>query len=452
MKRKKEQILAVVMSLACVFGITVFSACSLFSSGDAGESSQSGNINKDLSESGESDKNGKGEDISTTAVKLNGVDLALYDIVYPQASDNREEEIAEMTANAIERDYGVTLAVKSDEKTVAGYELRIGQTNRFGGSGVADDEYSLFSAKQAVTVYSCTTDGLLDGAKTLVDSFAEENGEKSADFKKEVVGKTTEKSLGIMSYNVRNVINEAVSGEARVDRVVANIKSEMPDSFGVQEATYQWMTYLNQKLGDIYTAVGVGRDGGTSGEYSAVFYKTSEFNLIDSATKWLSDTPDVKSKYSQSQYIRIMTYALLERKSDGVRYLHINTHLDLNADARIPQSDVLMSYADLYSRYPVFVTGDYNDSADDNAVAHMKANGYKNSAEEAKVKTDVGYTYPTPLYSSTANSPKVTLDYCLVKGSNVFFDSYKVMREQVNGGWSSDHFPISMKYTLYNAL
>ena len=79
------------------------------------------------------------------------------------------------------------------------------------------------------------------------------------------------------------------------------------------------------------------------GEYSAIFYRTDKFDLIESGTKWLSPTPDEPCSYYvykdpdtgvtyRANFPRIMTYAVLERKTDGARFIYVNTHLDHNGN------------------------------------------------------------------------------------------------------------------------
>ena len=100
--------------------------------------------------------------------------------------------------------------------------------------------------------------------------------------------------FSVMSFNVFVSYADA----ARKQRVIDTILDNTPSVFGVQEASVDWMNALNKGLGNLYTAVGDGRDGGSNGEHSAIFYRTDKFDLIESGTKWLSPTPDKVSQYS----------------------------------------------------------------------------------------------------------------------------------------------------------
>ena len=79
----------------------------------------------------------------------------------------------------------------------------------------------------------------------------------------------------------------------RTNRVLQMITKYMPDSFGVQEATQQWLDIFERELGDEYGVVAQMRDGAEDSEASAVYYLKEKFELLDSGTIWLSKTPEV---------------------------------------------------------------------------------------------------------------------------------------------------------------
>lgn len=98
------------------------------------------------------------------------------------------------------------------------------------------------------------------------------------------------------SYNIR--CDTPVDGDNawpyRKERVEALIRFYGFDVLGVQEAKPSQMSDLRAMPG--FASVGVGRDGGDRGEYSAIFYRTDRLRVLDSGTFWLSETPDTVSK------------------------------------------------------------------------------------------------------------------------------------------------------------
>ena len=100
----------------------------------------------------------------------------------------------------------------------------------------------------------------------------------------------------VVSYNVYVAGAGESSPENRTELVVKTIRSEMPDSFGLQEADWGWVSRISEAMPE-YAWVGVGRDDGEQGgEFSPVFYLKDKYNLIDSGTFWLSKTPEKPSR------------------------------------------------------------------------------------------------------------------------------------------------------------
>ena len=260
--------------------------------------------------------------------------------------------------------------------------------------------------------------------------------------------------FSVMSFNV--YVGEFKSD--RVDRVVNTILDNAPSVFGVQEASVEWMAALNSKLGDIYTSVGVGRDGEGRGEHSAIFYRTDMFNLSDSGTKWLSETPDkVASKFAEANFPRVMTYAVLERKTDGAKFLYVNTHLDHDGKnhatpevaemVRQRQIEVLIAEIQKLGEYPTIVTGDFNVTPEASAYTTMIANSFLDASRIAK-EGEIKSTY------NGMKEPQddVIIDYIFVSPELAdAVDEYTVCPAKRDGQWISDHNAIIAIITLPTA-
>lgn len=255
--------------------------------------------------------------------------------------------------------------------------------------------------------------------------------------------------FSVMSFNVFVGDHSA----ARTERVIETIRENTPSVFGVQEADVLWMTALKNGLGDIYTTVGVGRDWGGLGEHSAIFYRTDMFNLIESGTKWLSTTPDTQgSKLANANFPRIMTYAILERKTDGARFLYVNTHLDHNGNnsvevaenVRQAQIEILIAEIAKLGDLPTIVTGDFNVTPDASAYTTMITNGYLDASHVAAE----GEILPT--YNGMSDSDiDVLIDYIFVSPELAdAVDTYTVCPSKRDGQWISDHNAIIATITL----
>ena len=128
------------------------------------------------------------------------------------------------------------------------------------------------------------------------------------------------------SYNIR--CDTPVDGDNawpyRKERVEALIRFYGFDVLGVQEAKPSQMSDLRAMPG--FASVGVGRDGGDRGEYSAIFYRTDRLRVLDSGTFWLSETPDTVSKGWDAALNRICTWAKMKDRRTGRVFYFFNTH------------------------------------------------------------------------------------------------------------------------------
>ncbi|HER40619.1 MAG TPA: endonuclease/exonuclease/phosphatase, partial [Salinimicrobium catena] len=98
--------------------------------------------------------------------------------------------------------------------------------------------------------------------------------------------------MEIMTYNIKylNETDGENSWSKRKDHLTNQIKFYEPGIFGVQEAVKQQLDHLKTNLAE-YDYIGEGRDGGSKGEYSAIFFDTGKFDLLEEGTFWLSETP-----------------------------------------------------------------------------------------------------------------------------------------------------------------
>lgn len=249
-------------------------------------------------------------------------------------------------------------------------------------------------------------------------------------------GKLGSETIKAMSYNVY-IGNQT---DERHDRVGDMIEKYMPDVLGVQEADIRWMKYISERF-PMYSYAGEGRDGGEKGEYSAVFYRNDKFKLIDSATKWLSDTPNVVSKIPESSLNRVFSYAVLERVSDGKRFVHVNTHFEHTNDAsREKQAEVLVKFIKTFE-YPMLLTGDFNTESHTKAFSTVISAGVTNSAEIADI-ADVTATFHG--YSNV----NTTIDFCFVTAENIAVSKYKVCTDKIGGDHPSDHHPVYIEFVM----
>jgi endonuclease/exonuclease/phosphatase family metal-dependent hydrolase len=369
-------------------------------------------------------------------------DLTKYTVIRPENATTSVQAAAVKLKGILSSRWGATIKVSNDGdiKKPVEYEILVGDTNR--------PESATFAATLGGTHYGFT----VIGRKVVILGASSAGTSKAVDlFLAAIDGKATNKvayltadeskleeepqeprTLRIMSFNVL-----CANTSGRTGPVCNTIAELSPDSFGVQEATKFWIDTLKKNLGKEYACVGLGRDGGSSGEHSAVFYKKDKYELLDYGTKWLTSTPDTVSKVPEAEYRRIATYVILKNKQNGYTYVHINTHLDHNSGSiRKQQLEYLFkALPGTVDGLPTFFTGDFNGgigSTGYNYVVNTK--GFKNAAQLAK-KGDK-YTHAT---FETGD----VLDYIFVKNAKFTVESYHVYDAQK----LSDHYPVYIDVT-----
>ena len=257
------------------------------------------------------------------------------------------------------------------------------------------------------------------------------------------VPEKSDEATRVMSFNVRcaNDGEQTITNRSKV--AIEVIRQYAPDSFGVQECTPRWKRIFAFNLNE-YACVGAARDYyGPFTEYSSIYYLKDKYNLIDSGTFWLSETPEKRwTKSFDSSCYRIASWALLEDKETGSRYTHINTHLDhVLETTRESQMKVLIDCVNKVANgSPIIMTGDFNAYEDSQvyAVAQESFNDTKKVAENS----DDGRTFTS--YGNKAEESHKgpgAIDF-IFTSKELKVDTYKIIRDTVQGIYPSDHYPI----------
>lgn len=369
-------------------------------------------------------------------ITLNGTDISEYTIVY---QDNCEK-LARSISELITERTGIALTLQSTIKSLPeGKNIYVGNTTAPKPYSKNDeDAYFIGVVNDDFYLYSEDIVGVNRAVNEFVEALNNTNGSVTVD-----AGRITyeDTSLKSMTFNVY----WDTSDSTRVNNVITTIKKHMPDTFGVQEATGEWMNKLNDALKDDYAYVGVGRNGtgDINDEYCAVFYRKDKFKLVDSGTKWLSRTPDKVSKMEGAIYQRIFTYALLEDIQTKKQLVHINTHTDhVSPDeggyqVRLEQVKVITAFIKAnFADIPYIVSGDLNDPKTAPSISHLLASGMDDSADIALISDK------EPTFKQT------TIDFLLVSEGDFTVYEYDVETEKFNGSYPSDHRAVIIKYDL----
>ena len=245
--------------------------------------------------------------------------------------------------------------------------------------------------------------------------------------------------LKVMSYNIRQsgAKDGTNSWMYRFAATGEMIKDQMPDVFGVQEATYDQMYFIEQNFKE-YKYVGGGReDGKKKGEYTAIFWNKKMVSLLADGMFWLSETPEAVSKGWDGECIRTATWALFKDKKTGKKFYCVNTHLDhVGKEARKNGLKLIMDRIAEMNKagLPVVLMGDFNMKPGDYNLVDLET--AMCNARKSADKTDNHATF-----NNWGKSSDI-LDYIYYTGFSACPEFQTVTKKYDNRKFVSDHYPI----------
>jgi len=252
--------------------------------------------------------------------------------------------------------------------------------------------------------------------------------------------------LRVMTYNIRlDVAEDGVNRWSnRRDQFIGQIALMHPAILGLQEVVPGQKADL-QRAFPGFSFLGLPRE--TDGEAANLAFDSNIFRLQSSGTFWLSRTPTVPSKGWDAAYSRVATWAHLVRKSDGQRFIAVNTHLDNEGkQARLEGARQIARWieANRASNELALVTGDFNTTPDSPPVMAFTAAplGLRDSRLISKTPA-VG---PEGTWNDFKALPlpadQMRIDFVMVD-PKIDVERYGVLAWHGEGDrTASDHFPV----------
>ena len=245
--------------------------------------------------------------------------------------------------------------------------------------------------------------------------------------------------FAVMSYNIRCWTFMDLGKKSwpyRAELVLDTIASHAPDVIGLQEVTSGQYSFFKKALVH-YESVIQYRDNSPLSEGCPIFYNALRYQLEESGSFWLSQTPDVMSKDWGAAHYRICSYVVLADRESGGRMVVFNTHLDhVSDEARIKGIGVVLDKIGDLGGLPAIVMGDLN--------APESADTYRALTENFE---DTKYLADTTMQSNTyhnwgAEMGASPIDYIMLSRGDFEAYSYAVDTRSYNGVYPSDHFPV----------
>ena len=332
-----------------------------------------------------------------------------YTVVYPDGNA-LAKSLAERVATRIKRQMGMELSVVSDATGAQDCEILIGLTSRSESktafSGLSPIKYCIRAVGKKLVIGAPTDMALENGLDAFLFeyfgtseytdalNFSEDcNIEAVAYFKRDGAALYKGTDLRIMSWNMLTELwNDKIPVDVRDEQAAAAILYYCPDVIGMQEITPAWYDTLENLLGDTYAFVSRKNQSGSI-SYNGIFYNKNKVKLIESG---------VKNYSVGAATMRLYTWALFERISDGERFIVSSTHWDTGSypeRIKVQASEMATIVKQLQEKYqvPIFNTGDYNTKEDSSLfISFLSQAGFVDSRGVAKHIGDEGGTYHAP--------------------------------------------------------
>ena len=254
--------------------------------------------------------------------------------------------------------------------------------------------------------------------------------------------------ISVMSYNIR-LATESDGENAwsqRKEYLTSQVVFYEPGIMGVQEALPEQLEFLDEEL-EQYRYIGVGRDGERKGEFSAIFYNSDLFEMLDNDTFWLSETPERISRGWDAALNRICTYGRFREKASGKEFYVFNTHFDHKGEvARLKSAELIVDKIKKVNSdgLPVVLMGDLNLPPSSPSLVPIQRylNDSRAVASEAVFGpegTFNGFKFGEPVGER--------IDYVFTsEGIKVL--KYGVLTDSKELKYPSDHFPVLVVFKL----
>lgn len=255
-----------------------------------------------------------------------------------------------------------------------------------------------------------------------------------------------------MSFNIRvNVQSDSLNAWPYRKEIAASmIRFYHADIIGIQEALFEQVEDLAERLPNYYW-FGVGRDDGDDkGEFMAIFYLKKRFKVLNNSTFWLSQNPEIPGKGWDAVCNRIVTWGKFKDNRTGKIFYHFNTHFDHKGKiARKESAKLLLKYIKtIAGNSDVIVTGDFNSTP--NSVPYKILTQDLEGERDLKlVDTKMVSYYPHQGPNGTFTGFKLSnlidndqpIDYIFIN-NKIKVLNHATLSDIFDGLFPSDHMPV----------
>ncbi len=256
--------------------------------------------------------------------------------------------------------------------------------------------------------------------------------------------------IRFMSFNIRfaNPEDGVNYWPNRKEMAASMIRYHEADIIGVQEALRSQLDGLMELLPE-YNWYGLCRSDGTANptpdsEFSAILYRRERFELLDSATFWLSERPEeAGSKGWDAALPRIVSWLKMKDRLSQKEFYHFNTHFDHRGEqARAESARLILSrISSQTGGLPAVLTGDFNCVPTEEPYRLLTAKG--SGLADALFLSETPHHGPLSSWSGFQfpGLPGRRIDYIFVN-EKVRVRRHAILSDSWSGLFPSDHLPV----------
>lgn len=263
-----------------------------------------------------------------------------------------------------------------------------------------------------------------------------------------------------MTFNLRFADYDPAaphSWQQRRPAVAALLKQESPDLIGTQEGLHRQLRDIHEDMqhsGRRYDWIGLGREGGSRGEFMAVFYDSGRLDPVEYEHFWIAPDPyAVGQKWPGAGSPRMITWVRFRDLAGGGEFYALNTHLDnASAEARLAGARLLIQQMrrpgsplpPFEPGLPCVVTGDFNVPpvlGDRGVHETLLKDGELTDSFTAAPAERRGEDHHTWHNYAGMSSSGARIDWILTS-PGVRTTSARISTFTHEGRYPSDHFPV----------
>ena len=251
--------------------------------------------------------------------------------------------------------------------------------------------------------------------------------------------------LAVMTYNLRFASEKPPNDWPTRRPILADlIRKHRPDVIGTQEGVYSQLRSMSADLPE-YDSIGLGRDGGSRGEFMQVFYRRDRLEPLEYDHFWLSDTPEVMGSSTWGNTNRRMvTWVRFLDRATRHQFHFWNTHLDhalQGAREKAAQLILQRIAKQADPKLPLLLVGDFNAEAKANPVYDMLVNpsALQDTWYLAKERRNEKANSFNGFNALQENGARI--DWILARGA-LLVRASEVVTDRRGDQWPSDHCPV----------